>query len=413
MGTEDAFVSDLVYRPRTSLPLEGGASVFDRDISKCFTEPSKTFCLTTVNESLQAEEAVGKLEKEYYDGGNSDNNSLSTGTFHGHPIHHILSHFSKFMASLNIRPLLLEPSILYCASSPGNKITLLKKGFNPYDLQGSRLMITVGIFEEESKIFDLEEVYQKGFDFDFEVLKVRRFIPRTDVDNLEVYNVHIFFYHRNLVAHVVVFFKEKNFLWHYEYQGTEFDNMLFVKKESFENFTTVPLHLDKDKSLVYDLPSNPAQFLYQVESAEFLQCQYVRKDLLAVHHPTLTSEQMRLRATIAIQELKAIFLSRFINFWLWSESLDEWFYTCDIFHTTYELSIAVSGLSIKGVNLAEQWNGNRYLELVKTLNLENKAAKFILDCHGLRINIFVGYEEDDYIWFYNETAKENESNRYL
>ncbi|GIY71889.1 uncharacterized protein CDAR_72911 [Caerostris darwini] len=152
---KDAFVSDLVYRPRTSLPLEGGASVFDRDISKCFTEPSKTFCLSIVNESLQAEEAIGKLEKEYYDGGNSDNSSQSTGTFHGHPIHHILSHFSKFMASLNIRPLLLEPSILYCALSPGNKITLLKKGLNPYDLQGSRLMITVGIFEEASKIFDL------------------------------------------------------------------------------------------------------------------------------------------------------------------------------------------------------------------------------------------------------------------
>ncbi|GIY15472.1 hypothetical protein CEXT_679231 [Caerostris extrusa] len=88
-----------------------------------------------------------------------------------------------------------------------------------------------------------------------------------------------------------------------------------------------------------------------------------------------------------------------------------WFYTCDIFHTTYELNVAVSGPSIKGVNLVELWKDNTYLEFVKTLNLENKAVKFILDCHGLRINIFVGYEEDDYIWFYNETAKENESNR--
>ncbi|GIY71887.1 fukutin [Caerostris darwini] len=258
------------------------------------------------------------------------------------------------------------------------------------------------------------EIYQKGLDFDFEVLKVRRFIPRTDVDNLEVYNVHIFFYHRNFVVHAVVFFKEKNFLWHYKYQGAKFDNVLFVKKESFENFTTVPVHLNKDKSLVYDLPSNPAQFLYQVETAEFFQCQHVRKDKLAVQHPTLTGEQMRLRATIAIQELKAIFLSRFINFWLWSESLDDWFYTCDIFRTTYELSVAVSDLSIKDVNLVELWKGNKYLELVKTLHMGNKTAwKFILDCHGLRINIFVGYEEDDYIWFFDETAKENEPNRLI
>ncbi|GIY15482.1 uncharacterized protein CDAR_384301 [Caerostris darwini] len=73
----------------------------------------------------------------------------------------------------------------------------------------------------------------------------------------------------------------------------------------------------------------------------------------------------------------------------------------------------MSGDTTNSVNLVELWKDNKYLELVKTLHLENKAAKFILDCHGLRINIFVGYEEDDYIWFYNETAEGNESNRLI
>ncbi|GBN97678.1 hypothetical protein AVEN_41015-1, partial [Araneus ventricosus] len=139
-------LDDLVYKPRTSRQLEDAVPGLDREYSKCFTEPTKSFCLKA-NEPFRISDVDDERERE-------EDIQAPPGGIRPHPVHSLLVEFSEYMNSLGIQAVILEPSMLFCAVSSSNKYNLLIKDFNPHDFQGSHKTVTLGIFEDDAKILD-------------------------------------------------------------------------------------------------------------------------------------------------------------------------------------------------------------------------------------------------------------------
>ncbi|GFW30929.1 hypothetical protein TNCV_2940291 [Trichonephila clavipes] len=236
---------DLIYKPNASLPLEGAASVLDWDYGKCLTEPTKTFCHKTEKEraKILAEKQNMKYQpqemsmdqQEMKDNAPSGNvTSIAETKHHWHPIHSLLHTFSLMMMSLDIRPLILEPSILYCTLSPTYKMAALKRGFSPSRFKGSRQIITVGIFERDSVILKEEESRNMVSDYGFQMEVVQQGILN-ETGN-EVIHSHFFFNHHDLVVHAVVFFYANTFFTHFGLPQKDTEaNLLFNVNSAYEN----------------------------------------------------------------------------------------------------------------------------------------------------------------------------------
>lgn len=91
---------------------------------------------------------------------------------------------------------------------------------------------------------------------------------------------------------------------------------------SLRSFTATTLDVEESPELRISVPSSPVGFLYQIPAAEFVDC---AEDLVSnpesAVHPWLTPLQLKNRARVAIQELKTLFNPRFVQFWLWMETL--------------------------------------------------------------------------------------------
>ncbi|CAL1288701.1 unnamed protein product [Larinioides sclopetarius] len=319
------------------------------------------------------------------------------------------------MNSLGIQAVILEPSMLFCAVSPSNKYNLLIKDFNPHDFQGSYKTVTLGIFEDDAKILDAtiwEASQNKTFKSRFEASRSRKWLIDTELNALALYSVHFLFARGSLQVHVVVLFERNNYLWH---SGTNFTSreLLFTKEGAYENFTSIPLVVHSDPELQLYLPINPAQFLFQIPNSEVLYCQPSADEMKIFPHPTLTQDQVINRAVIAIQELKASFQPHFVNFWLWTESLSGWYLACNVFQKTFELNIAVFHSSVKRLNLTEIWANNYYLQFLESYSTDEKYAPVILDCYGLRINIFICHEEREMVWYHQKAEEDADSKRVI
>ncbi|XP_055942671.1 uncharacterized protein LOC129972532 [Argiope bruennichi] len=399
-------LDDLVYKPRTSRQLEDTAPGLDRGYSKCFTEPTKTFCFRSANEPFKISD-VDEREKE-------DEIQPIRGGIRRNPVYSLLSKFSKYMNSLGIQAVILEPSMLFCAISSSNKYNLLIKDFNPHEFQGSHQTVTVGIFEDDAKILDetiWEDSQNKTSKYSFEAFRIRKWLIDAQQGEHALYSVHFLFSRGSLEVHVVVLFTRNGYLWH---SGTDLPSrdLLFVKEGTYENFTTFPLTLKDDQNLNLYLPSSPAQFLLQIPHSEFLNCQ-PSEEVKIFPHPTLTEDQLVNRAVIAIQELKASFQTHFVTFWIWTESLSGWFAACNIFQETYELNVAVFSSSVKRLNLTEIWANNNYLEFLESHYMDGRAVRVTLGCFGLRINIFICQEGREIVWYHRKTEEDGGSRREI
>ncbi|GFS48708.1 fukutin [Trichonephila inaurata madagascariensis] len=410
---------DLIYKPNTSLPLEGAASVLGWDYGKCLTEPTKTFCHKTEKEraKMLAEkqnmkhqsQEMNMNQQEMKDNAPSGNVTSTAGTkHHWHPVHSLLHTFNLLMMSLDIRPLILEPSMLYCTLSPTYKIAVLKRGFSPSRFKGSRQMITVGIFERDSVILEEEESQNMVSDYGFQMEIVKQGILN------EVVHSHFFFNHHDLVVHAVVFFSANTFFTHFGLPQKDTEvNLLFNVNSAYENFTYIPLEIKEDLVMKYNIPSNPAQFLLQIQNSEVEYCSSSDETVKTASHPTLTEKQLINRAVVAIQELKAVLLSRLIDFFLFEDSLIDWHKTCNIFHTKPELNVGVLSTAVKGMNLSEIWRNSEYLKIQNRSGLEDRELKVSLDCHGLRVNFFICYKTKLGLWYYRKERLELFPNQLL
>ncbi|CAL1288700.1 unnamed protein product [Larinioides sclopetarius] len=222
-------LDDLLYKPRISRQLEHTALGLEREYSKCFTEPTKTFCAGHANEPFRTPDFAGERERE-------EDVQASPGGIRRHPLHSLLVEFSKYMNSLGIQAVILEPSMLFCAVSPSNKYNLLIKDFNPHDFQGSYKTVTLGIFEDDAKILDAtiwEASQNKTFKSRFEASRSRKWLIDTELNALALYSVHFLFARGSLQVHVVVLFERNNYLWH---SGTNFTSreLLFTKEGAYE-----------------------------------------------------------------------------------------------------------------------------------------------------------------------------------
>lgn len=401
----DRSADRLIYKPNTSLPLEGAASVLRGDYGKCLTEPTKTFCLKSEKE--RAEILSGKQKKqqpqEMKDNVPLDNVTVpSGGQHHWHPIHALLHTFSLLMMSLDIQPLILEPSVLYCTLSPTYKIAVLKKGFSPSQFKGSRQMITVGIFERDSNILVGEESRNKAANYGFQMEVMQQWIP-DEMQKGEMVSSHFFFNHHDLIVHAVVLFNTSTFFTHFalSQESTKL-NLLFDVNGAYENFTYMPLEIKEDLILKYNIPSNPARFLLQIQNSKVEFCTSSEETIEIASHPTLTEDQLINRAVVAIQDLKAVLLSLVIDFFLWEESLTGWHQACNIFHTKPELSVGVLSTSISGTNLSDLFRNSEYLKIQDHFRLEDREVKVSLDCHGLRVNVYICYKTKLGLWYYEK-----------
>ncbi|GFW30930.1 hypothetical protein TNCV_2940301 [Trichonephila clavipes] len=96
---------------------------------------------------------------------------------------------------------------------------------------------------------------------------------------------------------------------------------LSMQKAAAELFTYIPLEIKEDRILKYNIPSNPARFLLQIQNSVLEYCSSSDETAKTASHPTLTEEQLINRAVVAFQELKAVLLSRLIDFFLFEDSL--------------------------------------------------------------------------------------------
>ncbi|GFS57749.1 fukutin [Nephila pilipes] len=393
----------LTYRPNVSLPLEGAVSVLGGDYGKCLTEPTKTFCLKSEKQRAQilTEKAVSQQDMTDY--GTTDNViPILEDRPHWHPIHALLHTFSLLMISLDIQPFILEPSMLFCSLSPVHKVNLLKMGFSPSHFKGSRQIVTVGIFERDRKILEEKESRDRVSLSGFEMEVAQQWI--TDgMGNDEMYSSHFFFNRHDLVVHAVVFIRSGSFYTHFglHHKDTPLD-MLFKVEGAYDNFTYIPLEAKEDLILKFNIPRNPAQFLLQIQNSRVEFCTPSEETDKIAPHPILIHSQLIDRAVVAIQELKAGLFPRLIDFFLWEESLLGWYESCNIFHKSPELNVGVLSNSTRGTNLSEIWTDNEYLWPVEHFDEDGKEMKVSLDCHGLRVNIFICYASKTFIWYHKE-----------
>ncbi|KAG8176301.1 hypothetical protein JTE90_010020 [Oedothorax gibbosus] len=387
------FADSLVYHKPDPISSESVRSVLGTNFDRCLTEPSKSFCLLGHKKRLLR--ALEQLENSP----GPPNASPTEPTLH--PIHKELLELGKLLASLKTAPVLLEPSMLYCLLSPSNKLYLIKKGFNPYKFQGSRKVVTLGIFEKDVRILDQESVLSSFALAGYNITRSRQWL-RTDEKDIKYLTAHYFLARDDCTVHLVVIFKRRKFMRIAGLAEDDdgFRDLLFTKEATFENLTAETLSIETSPDLKISIPSTPVWFLYQIPGSDFVHCtgtELMNPSIKA--HPWLTPAQMENRALVAIQELKNLLYPQFISFWLWTETLTGWSEACNIYSKTYELNVAVSYREIKGTNLTSLLANSDYLNILLDTRLESRNTtedvhmNIALDCYGLRVNVFICFEE--------------------
>lgn len=378
-------LDDLVYKPQTALTSD--KALLDKSFNRCLTFPTKPFCLMSANRKL----SLHRLPEFHSQTTVPD--SHSTVKYRRHPIATALREFSRVARSVNVRPVLLEASVLFCVLSAIAKIKLLMQGFR---LHGSQSFITLGVSEEEGKVLDQKTFLMSALTSGFEVSRVRKSLA-----DEEISTVHFFFRRQEGTIHLVVLIARQNYVWHASHDHVVLQDPVFAREAIYENFTVVPL---KTEQMEFYMPSDPLSFLLQMHTSEFRKCSL--PDEASFHpHATLTSDQLRKRTQVAIQEIKTLLRPHYVPFWLWSASLSGWREACNVFSATSELNLAAS--TLKNMNLSIALQDNLYLKYSRS---DDKGRKFSLDCHGLTVNMFVADEDGNS--FQGEGTESSDSRVY-
>ncbi|XP_035227094.1 fukutin-like [Stegodyphus dumicola] len=330
------------------------------------------------------------------------------------------------LKSLNVSLIMIEPSLIFCMLSPTNKLLALKNGFVPSKVEGFNDVISLAVLEDDFKILEKEETIEKLLSSGFQIFRTRKWSNTSEKssdhfnfksDSLDpFYTSHYLIYQYHLIFHIIILYRRGTFLWHAGLFKDDlgFKDLLFVQAGAYENFTAVPLKSDQELGIY--LPSDPFQFLLQLQNAEFRECLPHFLNLFPLSsapiHPLLTDEQLQLRVLIIIQELKTRLWPYNVSFWIWSKTLLGWYYKCNIFEYTKRLHLAFPS-DINTANLIPIFSNNEYWTLDEIIELDGQYLELRLDCHSLKIHVYIIHKEDNNIWYQINDQGQNKAIRYM
>lgn len=405
-------VQDLNYDISSPLAFGNSEPFLDKYYLKCFTQPSKPFCILSADKRLDLfkEEQSGSTNIEVIE--NRMENITSRLRPFKRRMYSLLVDFTALMKTLGVSLLLIEPSMLFCVLSYPKKYSLLTSGFNPNQFQGSRNVVTFGVLHKDAEKLKQNNATYELLSAGFKIMKIKKSVKSWSwlKSNSEEFleTVHYFFIRDEIVVHIVVFYTRQTYLWHSGLNSADVDieGLLFTNDEAFENFTVLPLNLDGTSLSQIFIPHDIRYFTKELESSTFVECKAdSSKNMTSDRHPTLNAKELNHRAAIVLKELKTILAPEVVRFWLWGNSLSGWHDQCDIWHHSVILELALPFKSAKELNLTALLSDNKFLK-VQNYSVVESDFEIPLDCHGLKINIFIIYEDHDTFW-YRRTEEEH------
>lgn len=389
------------------------------DFHHCITQPSKTtFCV----ESHDTKAFLGSKSPSGPDDGDQDSSkSYNKGNEAQrkklHPLHASFVDFSRLSKELNIQPMLIEPSVLFCILNQDSQNLLIRRRFNLSSWIGDENVLTFAINESDSsKLLDAihrEEFLHSGFShWSIEMDRIEEgHHNMTTSDRRNHIETHHFLIRKRTVIHAVVFYQRQNYLWHgginilpnEVLNFTPMEKLLFSKNEAiYERFVAVEVPAEPVLEALY-IPSDPRLLLRQMESSHFLHCNssngaYVNETKKS-HREYMSQEKFTRIAAVALQEMKVQLHPELMTFWIMGGTLLGWYRQCGIIPYTTDVDFAAWATDLDDdKKLLKKFINNKHLKMREIMGLPKEALEYRLTSHGLLVDLFFCYDDGEHYW---------------
>lgn len=221
--------------------------------------------------------------------------------------------------------------------------------------------------------------------------------------------------HTPMLIHLVVFYKRGEFFWHSAVQNKlqkpphSLASSLFSSNSgSYSRFNTTFVYLDGAQ---IHYPSDTFTFLKELETSEFIECNYSRAYHFYAEYHLDKSKQVELFKRKARQLLvitKQVLDSMGIPFWLSSGTCLGWFRQCDLIsHTTdVDIGIFIKDYREEMISLLE----NTGLVLTHRFGKVTDSFELSFLYGDIKLDIFFFYVTDKYVW--NGGTQASTGNKY-
>ncbi|RUS76088.1 hypothetical protein EGW08_016162 [Elysia chlorotica] len=218
-----------------------------------------------------------------------------------------------------------------------------------------------------------------------------------------------------MIIHVVVLYKRGEFLWHAPIADKEHTPPFSLADSPFSNtagsFKDFSISTSKINGTSLRHPQDTFGFLEEVESSEFIECNYSRAyHFFSLYHKDKgqRAQTFKQKARQLILTAKTVLDSMGIPFWLSSGTCLGWFRQCDIIsHTTdVDIGIFIKDYRPELVNLLE----SKGLTLTHHFGKVSDSLELSFLYGDLKLDIFFFYHSPKYIW--NGGTQASTGNKY-
>ncbi|BFY99910.1 hypothetical protein BsWGS_02950 [Bradybaena similaris] len=224
--------------------------------------------------------------------------------------------------------------------------------------------------------------------------------------------------HTPMLIHLVVFYKRGSYLWHAAGQ----DNLHVPPYSLAESYfaKTPGSYSLFEMSMVYidgvqlQFPNDTYTFLKEMETSEFIECNYTRAyNFYSVYHLDKSKqvEVFKRKSRQLLLTVKNILDSMGVRFWLSSGTCLGWFRQCDfISHTTdVDIGIFIREYREELVGFLE----NSGLVLTHRFGRVNDSFELSFLYGDVKLDIFFFYVTEDHIWNGGTQASSGKKYKYI
>ncbi|XP_055884910.1 ribitol-5-phosphate transferase FKTN-like [Biomphalaria glabrata] len=221
--------------------------------------------------------------------------------------------------------------------------------------------------------------------------------------------------HTPMLIHLVVFYKRGEYIWHSAGEDRLHKPPFSLSGSPF--FSTAGSYSLIDLRAVYidgvkiQFPNDTFRFLKEIETSEFVECNYTRAYFFYNEYRLDQSKQVELfkrKARQLILLAKQILDSVGVPFWLSSGTCLGWFRQCDLIsHTTdVDIGIFITDYREDLIGLLES-NG---LALIHKFGKVSDSLELSFLFGDIKLDIFFFYTADEYFW--NGGTQASTGNKY-
>ncbi|XP_050401352.1 ribitol-5-phosphate transferase FKTN isoform X1 [Patella vulgata] len=314
----------------------------------------------------------------------------------------LLKIFLTKASELNINIFLIEPDILLSIATNKTSGHMTCS----YLCQSSNV-ITFGIHgNKEQESYLLDDFIADGFLVIESYVKKSLSLPSHLTSNQNLPS-HYFLFQTGLILHVVVYYtRGDNFVWS---SRVLFEpgvkppwlkiNKLTFGKHSAATFNSIETEVIKIDNVQISVPTNINNFLSDVETSTFIECNYDRAELFYKKNPkdsSPSSLHFQKKGRQLLAKAKDILDSMGIRFWLSSGTCLGWYRQCNIIPYSKDVDI---GIWIKDYKegLTEYFEDHGLL-LKHQFGQKNDSFELSFRLGEVKLDIFFFYEEDDHMW---------------